>query len=276
MDIAAPARAAPDPPRWQPPPFCRTSWSSAAARTLWEPRLDAARAALEDLAVLRSAMDGRSRVAIVRPASLERLRALAATHGVGFASLGVAPAAADAVAAGRYGRLLLALGEGAAAPPPDAAACRFAADEDPIWRLALDTAAAEPFDAGRGLIVAGDWAANPLLAPVGLAAVPSWPGGFDCAASAAEGAMLLDAAAQHGLAAPIGDLREALSWPISWSALHGVAEVKTPVFRFIRNTPPTRHPLTVRRRGAAFPEEAARGLGFPFLDRARPRAAALP
>lgn len=269
MSAAAPA-ASEDPPAWQPPPFCRTSWSSAAARAWWEPRLIAARAALEDLAVLRSAQDGVLRIVAVRPASLGRLRGLAATRGVRLESLGAAPAAPDAVAAGRFGRLLVAIGEGAALVP-DNAPCPAPANEDPVWRLALRTAAAEPFDEGKGLVVAGDWAANPLLAPVGLSATSAWPAAFDCDRAAAEGAALLAAAETHGLSAAIRDLREALSWPTSWSALHGIAEVKTPVFRFIRSAPPTRQRITVRRQGAAFPEQAARGLGFPFLTRANPR-----
>lgn len=274
MDAAPLALTAAGPPGWQPPPFCRTSWSSAAARALWEPRLAAARAALEDLAVLRCADDAAPRIAVVRPASLERLRALAAGRGVKLRSLGVAPATADAVAAGRFGRLLVALGDGTGGRPADAAP-ESAPGEDPVWTLACLTPGAAAFDEGRGMTVAGNWAANPLLAAIGLAAAAPWPAGFDCPAAAAHGEALLAAAEMHGLAGPVADLREALSWPVTWTALHGIAEVKTPIFRFIRNSPPTRTPYTVRRRGTVFPQEAAKGLGAPFLDRARPRAAAV-
>lgn len=256
--------------RWRPPPFCRTSWTSEASRALWEPRLGAARTAAEDLAVLRCADDGGCRVAFVRPASLDRLCALATQRRVSLANLGALPPGDHHVAAGRQGRLPLVIDGRAerAAAPITLSPCEDRADLDPVWRLALATPGAEPFDDGSGLTVAGDWASNPLLAPVGLAAMPPWPHGFDDAAAEAEGEALLASAHAHGRLEAIGYLREALSWPVSWTALHGVAEVKTPVFRFIRNTPPTAQKLTIRRRGAAMPETAARGLGFPFTGRA--------
>jgi hypothetical protein len=152
--------------------------------------------------------------------------------------------------------------------PPGPSRWEDDVDEDPIWRLALATGGARPFDEGRGLTVAGDWASNPLLAPLGLTAMFCWPQSFACAEAEAEGEALLASAAAYRLSEPIGHLREALAWPVSWTALHGAAEVKTPVFRFIRDTPPTAHRLSVRRLGAGMPETAARGLGFPFTGRA--------
>lgn len=247
---------------WTPPAFCRSSWASESARALWEPRFRAARTACEDLAVLQVAEGAGGRVAVIRPASLARVTRLAADHGVALRSLDAAPATAHAVAAGRLGRLLVAIGD-TALPIPDPIEDR--AEVDPVWRLAGAAAGAATVS------VAGDWAANPLLAPVGLVVQPLWPGGFDCPDAAARGAALVAAAGRHGREEAIGWLRAALSWPVAWSALHGIAEVKTPVFRFIRTTPPTPGVLAVLREGAAMPEGAARGLGFPF---AAPRLSA--
>jgi hypothetical protein len=251
---------------WRPPPFCRVSWTSERSRSLWEPRLEAARDAVEDLAVLRAARDGSARLAFVRPASLRRLNILAKLSRVAItAAPSVLPRPHD-VAAGRAGRAALLIGAESWTPPeevdPDDEA------EDPIWRLARQIPEAETFDDGRGLIVAGHWAANPMLAAIGLAASPPSCWSFAPGGAEAEGEALLADAAEHGRAEAIADLREALSWPISWTALHGAAEVKTPLFRFIRNSPPTGRRLSVRRLGAAMPEGAARGLGFPFTNRA--------
>lgn len=259
------APSAPAPARWLPPPFCRISWTSEASRSLWEPRLRAARDAIEDLAVLRSAGDGLPRIALVRPASVPRLTKLAERSRVALATGAAVPPGAHDVAAGRAGRVALLIG-GAAPPAPSPWEDDVA--EDPVWRLARETPGLRPFDDGRGLIVGGDWASNILLAPVGLAAIPLWPQSFNCADAEAEGEALLASAADHKLAEPIGHLREALSWPISWTALHGAAEVKTPVFRFIRNTPPTGARLSIRRLGAGMPETAAKGIGFPFTGKA--------
>jgi hypothetical protein len=239
---------------WTAPAFCRSSWASETARALWEPRFRAARTACEDLAVLQVADGARGTVAVIRPASLARMTALAAERGVALHSLDAAPATAHAVAAGRLGRLLVAIGGGEA---PAADPIEDCDDMDPVWRLAGAAGADE-------VAVEGGWAANPLLAPVGLLVQPLWPSSFDCPDAAACGTALVAAAARHDRAEAIGWLHEALSWPVAWSALHGIAETKTPVFRFIRNTPPTPGKLSVRREGGAMPEASARGLGFPF------------
>lgn len=60
------------------------------------------------------------------------------------------------------------------------------------------------------------------------------------------------------------DLENILSWPVSWSTLHGIAEIKTPVCKIICNTDATATKYTLRLRGTRYPEEGAQGLGFPF------------
>jgi hypothetical protein len=59
-------------------------------------------------------------------------------------------------------------------------------------------------------------------------------------------------------------LLEVLRWPIEWSALHGIAEIKTPVLKVISTTDATASKFVVRRRGTTFPAEGAKGLGFAF------------
>jgi SAM-dependent methyltransferase len=65
-------------------------------------------------------------------------------------------------------------------------------------------------------------------------------------------------------------LEEILSWPASWSALHGIAEIKTPVLKTSTRTDATGHEFVVRRPGTRVPAEGATGLVFPFKSPERP------
>ena len=59
-------------------------------------------------------------------------------------------------------------------------------------------------------------------------------------------------------------LLEILSWPIEWSALHGIAEIKTPVLKASTRTDAAPCKYTVRRQGDNYPLEGIRGLNFPY------------
>ena len=65
-------------------------------------------------------------------------------------------------------------------------------------------------------------------------------------------------------------MEEILNWPASWSALHGIAQVKTPVLKVSTRTDATGHEFVVRRPGSRMPDEAAAGLVFPFRSPERP------
>jgi hypothetical protein len=65
-------------------------------------------------------------------------------------------------------------------------------------------------------------------------------------------------------------IEEILNWPASWSALHGIAQVKTPVLKVSTRTDATAHEFIVRRPGRRMPAEAAAGLSFPFRSPERP------
>ena len=61
-------------------------------------------------------------------------------------------------------------------------------------------------------------------------------------------------------------LVEILSWPIEWTALHGIAEIKTPILKIVATTDATATRLVVRRSGSRLPPEAPQGLGFAYRD----------
>jgi hypothetical protein len=61
-----------------------------------------------------------------------------------------------------------------------------------------------------------------------------------------------------------------LDWPVEWSALHGIAEIKTPILKVSTCTDATPCKYTVRYKGRSTPPEAAQGLRFPFLMSSSP------
>lgn len=58
-------------------------------------------------------------------------------------------------------------------------------------------------------------------------------------------------------------MREILSWPVEWSALHGIAEIRTPIHRTSVPTDATAGKLVVKFDGIGYPEEGANGKVFP-------------
>ena len=61
-------------------------------------------------------------------------------------------------------------------------------------------------------------------------------------------------------------LQELSHWPVEWSAAHGIAELRTPVFKLAYNTWATSQAYWIQVKGEAVPEFAARGLVFPYLS----------
>lgn len=134
---------------------------------------------------------------------------------------------------------------------------------DTTWPMACNGGDARLVDKDV-LEVRGPLFSNILLRWLGVRAVPHLPCSFSCEASAAWGGRWTDLGMELGFADEIGWLREMLEWPVEWSALHGIAEIKTPVVKTSARTTSTSSKLTVRRPGATYPESGATGLHFPF------------
>jgi hypothetical protein len=106
---------------------------------------------------------------------------------------------------------------------------------------------------GKGLT---SWQTNYTLHRLGLSPAPWLPCRPDCART-------LDWLADQE---PSAGLDEILSWPLDWSALHGIAQVLTPVFRLVHDTVATgRKTQHVRGALEMAPAESATGLVFPYL-----------
>lgn len=101
---------------------------------------------------------------------------------------------------------------------------------------------------------------------LGVRTVFHLPCSFECASSLQMAAAHLELAKQCGFVDESQWLAEMLRWPVEWSALHGIAEVRTPVAKVVTRTDATPGKYIVRYLGDPFslPKESGAGLVFPF------------
>lgn len=122
------------------------------------------------------------------------------------------------------------------------------------------------------LVIAGGapLESNILLRWLGLRLVPHLPCSLACEPTAGSGRAYAALGRELGFVDEMGWLEELLAWPIEWSALHGIAEVKTPAFKFAARTDATAHKWTVQREGTRYPDDVgASGIVFPFREASR-------
>lgn len=284
------------------PDFTRISWVNDRARGVWEPRITRIGSAWAEIE-WRSVESGIRRCALTSisserlvPRSMEwAARGLSmmpvAMSGTspGYASTSIAPrtgepfeyrvavgSLADVAALkhamdvgddGTMGRLL---------GFPDCCIAFFRktwVDEhcvDTTWAMAANGGRVD--DTGRLIEIDADtpFQANILWRWMGPRAVPHLPCSFSCEATVGLADTLMAFGREAGYGVEMDWLEEILSWPASWSALHGIAEVKTPVLKVSTRTDATAHEFMVRRHARRLPAEAVAGLGFPFRAPERP------
>ncbi|WP_248962910.1 hypothetical protein [Sphaerisporangium perillae] len=151
--------------------------------------------------------------------------------------------------------------------------CRSFFDDIWVKRQCVDTtwqmAAAASGPDVRSVRVGGPVEANILWRWMGLRLVPHLPCDFACAATVEFGKALRQVADALGVGEQIALLDEILDWPVQWTALHGIAEIKTPVCKIVTRTDATATRYAVEREGDRYPAEGADGLGFPYRKRLR-------
>src|SRR5262249_39160303 len=132
---------------------------------------------------------------------------------------------------------------------------------DTTWPMAVATAAAS---GARSVDVVGPPQSNILWRWMGARAVPHLPCRFDCEATIAFADELIAVGRECGFGEEMDWLLEILSGPVQWSALHGIAEIRTPIVKVPTRTDPTASRHVVQRHGDSYPAEGARGLEFPY------------
>jgi len=273
-----------------PAELLRVAWVSEGARRVWEPRLAAIGAAWAEIE-WRSVLAGVRRCAIVAVTPTELL-----AHGAGWSTAGLTalpleldrsrpepgrrsgpaevvirfavgtPADVAAFATAWQAGDEQAMGELLGYP---ACCTRFfhhvwvdGGLDDTTWPMAVASAGAPPETAEIELD--GRWAANTAWRPLGVRPVSHLPCRVDCAPTAELAGRFRQVGRDLGYAQEMAWLTDVLSWPLSWSALHGLAEVVTPVLKLAVPTDPGPGRRTLRWRGGAYPEEGATGRSFPF------------
>lgn len=275
---AQPAEPGPPPPApaFHLPPFVRHTYVGEPQRAIWEPRIEAVRAALVRLGVLAASRGSRPLSLVsVTPAEVFTIHNLAASHGlharllsrsartlrewmvIGGEHLSAAYLQAwekqeDAI-----------LDELAGVP----ACCQQAHTHvqkrdrcDARWPLLADhcSAGGPGVDAHYSLVL------NTLFSPLGIDLLGYQPCSPQCTESQRRGRAWLDLGREAGLAEAMDWLTEILDWPAEWSALHGIAELKTGIIKLAYDTEFTHAKVTVRYHGQTLAAGAARGLSFAY------------
>ena len=112
--------------------------------------------------------------------------------------------------------------------------------------------------------VGGVTDANLLWSRLGVRSVSHIPCSFDCDPTRTLGTAMRNLMRELGFVEESRWLEAILEWPVEWSALHGIAETKTPILKIASQTHATANKYVVRRAGSGYPEEGARGVRFPY------------
>lgn len=133
---------------------------------------------------------------------------------------------------------------------------------DGTWEIALRSAGRLKSD--YSVEIACPWQTNVLWQSTGIRAIPHLPCRYDCERAVDFADRLTGVGRQNGYGQEIDWLREMLSWPVEWTAMHGVAEIRTPILKISTRTDTTVRKCVVRNVSDFYPEEGAFGLRFPY------------
>jgi 2-polyprenyl-3-methyl-5-hydroxy-6-metoxy-1,4-benzoquinol methylase len=110
---------------------------------------------------------------------------------------------------------------------------------------------------------------NILLRWLGVRAVSHLPCNFNCNETYQIARKNIDWAYQNGYAQEMEWLEEMLDWPVQWSALHGIAEIRTPILKISARTDATADLVVVDKQGFSYPAEGSSGTKFPYINKAK-------
>lgn len=139
---------------------------------------------------------------------------------------------------------------------------------DTTWPMATSTK--NVLREATNVEVDGSAEANILWRWMGIRAVPHLPCSFECEHTVALGKKLVQVGRDTHYNEEMDWLMDILDWPVEWSALHGIAEIKTPILKVSTRTDATSSKYVVRREGQTFPSEGAQGLRFPYKPPLKP------
>ena len=231
-------------------PIPRVSWVSMEAQAIWEPRLDKIRTMLEESTIqIARARQGLCSVRLISHIRYEPLARRASELGVSTAFLPstVLPGAIPTRAwEGKSGLLVTGANDDVAT-----AISAFSIGDINSFLKRLDlpsccrkhvvqqapTATLHQHVIGLAMGQSGDTIVeekirfHPLLLDMGLSVFPIIPCSYSCHHAANSAEAIFQLANDAGMREEVGWMRECLAWPLSWSSLHGIVEIKTPLFK---------------------------------------------
>jgi uncharacterized protein len=256
----------------------RISWVSERAREIWQPRLERIQTFIEEMTIRAAPVSGgRCAVRLVPESVFPFLMELAAKAGLAATILprealpgGICTRPGSEVAgvflAGARNTIAAAQKAWSRQDLPtyqaqlDLPSCCVARNSDPAGGDAFSSQERSE-NCPAGVV-------HPLFWPLGISVLPIIPCRLDCLCADRVAQKWMENATAQGYAAEVGWLRECFSWSVLWSELHGIAEVKTPLFKVCFETGSTA-PKLIRHRGITTPEGSAVGLSFPYTAPAR-------
>jgi len=90
------------------------------------------------------------------------------------------------------------------------------------------------------------------------------PCSFECKATEELGIKMAELGRQLGYSKEINWIYEFLSWPVEWSALHGIAEIRTPINKISARTDMTPWKYTVQKYAHEYPIDGMSGITYPY------------
>jgi hypothetical protein len=139
---------------------------------------------------------------------------------------------------------------------------------DATWPIAALTR--QPQDPSSTIDLTGDGLINVFWRYLGIRNISHVPCRLDCPTSRDLGERLLEVGSRAGFSDEMQWLRTVLTWPVEWSSLHGIGEVRTPLLKILARTDATAAKLTVRWHSSTYPAEGGRGVQFPYDAGATP------
>jgi len=107
---------------------------------------------------------------------------------------------------------------------------------------------------------------NMLWRWLGIRFVPHLPCSFNCESTKILGQSFYEVGLKCNYTSEMNWLLEILSWPVQWSALNGIAEIKTPILKISTFTDASSKKFTVNYNGTGYPIEGASGDKFPWRN----------
>lgn len=62
-------------------------------------------------------------------------------------------------------------------------------------------------------------------------------------------------------------IKQILNWPARWSSLHGIAEIRTPIFKLSHKSDYLAEEVVIDKQGIEYPNEGASGTKYPWVNK---------